>query len=749
LSFSSSSVIKGLAYRFDFAEAPVHPSDEEVHDFYEAAVLSALKSPEFDQIPDDAPGLDAGVEAAAAKIKEAEAEVSRRAQTMLDGWRLAEARLAKARAVRLRKLAPPVVIGLLVAIAAGVALAWGFDSQTFWTVALGLAGILFGYLGAIGTELRVKSRRVAKSEALARYRQVLDGQAIVVVREAINQGLASYRTDFRIFDDTGLRQMADLDREVPTAAVEKLGRLIRSLDGGSIGLSGPRGSGKTTIITSFTEGRSIPFPEERIGLMVSAPVKYDPLEFVLHLFGRLCEHVIDGELGGSTRAGERRRLARDRKMAFFSVLVGAALLVVGLTLKLEPSVSRADLGRWLIVVGGTIVYAFLLVSFLLFRQSKAPNRKAQRKAASSGDVDTVKRNREERQAREYLTRIRFQQSQEGGGSIKVSLLGLELGGSATKTISRAPWTLPQAVDELRGFVGELTGRFVIIGIDELDKMETTDVAREFLNNVKGIFGVGHCYYIVSISEEAMGAFERRGLPVRDVFDSSFDEVQSVGYLTLDESRGVLNGRVIGLPVPYQCLCHCISGGLPRELIRVTRELINHPPTRTEESGGIPTMSELASVLVIEEWRTKLKAATLSGRSRDGTQPWWLTKWLHEQELAGQVDGDELRRLTLAIGDHLVRRAEDDATRLAQRIAAELVVFNYFATTVLDLFAVDAGLALFGGATLDAKPAQIVGSLSKARQEFAVDPWLSWELIEESRSLLEVDHWPVIGLRPAG
>ena len=34
----------------------------------------------------------------------------------------------------------------------------------------------------------------------------------------------------------------------------------------------------------------------------------------------------------------------------------------------------------------------------------------------------------------------------------------------------------------------------------------------------------HCYYLISVSDDALAAYEMRGLPVRDAFDSAFDEV---------------------------------------------------------------------------------------------------------------------------------------------------------------------------------------------------------------------------------
>jgi hypothetical protein len=112
-----------------------------------------------------------------------------------------------------------------------------------------------------------------------------------------------------------------------------------------------------------------------------------------------------------------------------------------------------------------------------------------------------------------------------------------------------------------------SGHRIFIGVDELDKIGSPDQAEQFLNEIKGIFGVPYLYFVVSVSDDALTAFERRGLPLRDAFDSSFDEIIHVDPLDYAESRRLLYRRVIGLSEPYVALCHCLAGGLPRDLIR--------------------------------------------------------------------------------------------------------------------------------------------------------------------------------------
>lgn len=93
-------------------------------------------------------------------------------------------------------------------------------------------------------------------------------------------------------------------------------------------------------------------------------------------------------------------------------------------------------------------------------------------------------------------------------------------------------SLPDIVSSLKSFLSKIAQeRRVIVAIDELDKVDSDVKAGQFLNDLKGIFGVPECFYLVSVSEEALSNFELRGLPFRDAFDSAFDEVAHFRYLS--------------------------------------------------------------------------------------------------------------------------------------------------------------------------------------------------------------------------
>lgn len=139
--------------------------------------------------------------------------------------------------------------------------------------------------------------------------------------------------------------------------------------------------------------------------------------------------------------------------------------------------------------------------------------------------------------------------------------------------SLSPRTLPEIVDRFRKFAAEVSQRqSLLIAIDELDKLQG-DKAEEFVNSIKAVFGVQGCRFLVSVSEDAAASFERRGVPFRDVFDSSFNDVIIVNYARHDTAAAILQGRIVGLSQPFISLCHVLAGGLPRDLIRVARTLL--------------------------------------------------------------------------------------------------------------------------------------------------------------------------------
>jgi hypothetical protein len=684
-------------------------------------------------------------------------QIVNRLAPLLDSWKRADSSLQQARET-VERVFPKanltrlgrITVALVIALLAGAIAGWvAFDFR--WSAQMAEATILAAlpFIGRLSSRAHLRRElswtdvKRAAAAAERRFEVAAANQATVAIREALNEELVSFSTEFRIFDQTGLRSLADPEREVPTTATKELSTLMVSLSSGSIGLSGPRGSGKTTLVDSFARGRSVPFERERIGLVVSAPVKYDAKEFVLHLFAALCEAVtgssrldtLHSSGADFHRKSNRLRLGRSLEVAaFVTALIGGAMLVFHRT---TPEGST-ETGLFLLSLAGIM---FLVAVFLVLgRDLSLRDLKAEVRSYFTGDDPPPATKTPEQKARDCLEQIRFQQSISSGwsGSIKLPF-GLNLGGDSDLTMARAPWSLPEAVDAFRKYAATLTkDHYLVIGIDELDKMGSDDSAREFLNNVKGVFGVSGCYYLVSISDDAMASFERRGLPVRDVFDSSFDAVQRVGYLSLRESRDLLDARVIGLPVPYQCLCYCMSAGLPRDLVRITRELVHQAARNNARS-----MTILTNAVVESELKAKLAGAVELSRGLTGDRGELVQIWIDEQ-WRSEAPARNLEHSNSLLCQWAGLRDAEARSDKAGELAFEVAAFNYYAATVLDLFNDEMDLDLLRGRpqsmTLAASAIDLLEWLARARQQFAVSPEVSWRSVKAVRELAGLPPW---------
>jgi hypothetical protein len=673
------------------------------------------------------------------------------------------------------RLRPWSIVATSVAVAILVSVAFGaFIATVGSDVAAPLASLPFALWWVVTaaqtrrwSRAGVSVRRKELDAAQKRFDTALEHEVTVAVRRAINGNLRTFETAFRLFDPRGLRELADPAREVSTSATEELEALMSSLSGGSIGLSGPRGAGKTTLMRGFVAGPLVlPLDSERIGLMVSAPVRYDAREFVLHLYAMLCEEVLGpARLQALKESGRHRARTARRAALAKAVLIASLTLLAGgaamLVFKRTVPQGSTETG-WSLVVGGYFLFLAWMVMFALTREGVSWKRLLETMTFTQAPADTTsldgKASRAaspqsaEQLAEQHLEEIRFQQSVASGWSGGLKLpLGMSLSGDSKLTLARSPWTLPEVVEAFRAFARTLTvDRYLVIGIDELDKMETDGTARQFLNDIKGVFGVHRCFYLVSVSEDAMSSFERRGLPFRDVFDSSFDAIQRIGYFTLAESREVLETRVTGLPVPYQALCHCFSGGLPRDLVRVARELV-HQQAKSE--GELTSLADLSRAVAAAELRGKTAAALVaarstSGHSRDEVLAWVL---LHDVD---DLTSEALRAYRAAFPRWDLSKVTPEQSTEIQRlidIATELVTFDYFVATVLELFtdAVAAELIVLSAdhpGAVAAKSTTLLELLAKARQEFTLSPALVWGSVSECRKLGGLAPWELIDQR---
>ncbi len=208
--------------------------------------------------------------------------------------------------------------------------------------------------------------------------------------------------------------------------------------------------------------------------------------------------------------------------------------------------------------------------------------------------------------RRTLRGLRFQQSYSAGWSGALKIHVAEAGLNAAVQLAERQLSFPEIVHEYRQYLEKIIVHYqrIIVAIDELDKLESDETAQKFVNGIKAVFGQPRVFYLVSISENALSGFERRGLPIRDTFDSSFDDMVRVDYLDLRASTRLISRRLYPFPsVPYIGFCQAMSGGLPRDLIRQCRRMFEY--RRENETRN--TFREMYRTVIAEDVRAKLKA----------------------------------------------------------------------------------------------------------------------------------------------
>ena len=539
------------------------------------------------------------------------------------------------------------------------------------------------------------------------------------LREEINNRIdRSYGLTLEVGDAPGLSELFDPEYEISTTATEEVATLLEELPGGSIGIAGPRGAGKTTLIRSFCRGTSAYRDSPGVAVMVSAPVDYDGREFVLHLFARLCQRVIDVEIAFGreapppyVRLGGISRRVLWVSAAVVAMLIGLAILISA-AFAWRPHVAAV----W--IVGSVLLLAGIAVAAL-----SRPRKVFMPESLASS-------------ARELLHDIKFQQSFTSGwsGSLKLPV-GTELGLEQSQTWAERQQSFPDIVARFRGFVREVAfGYRVVIGIDEMDKIESEQDAQRFLNDIKGIFGVERCFYLVSISEDAMSNFERRGLPFRDAFDSTFDEVVAVRFLDLDDTKRLLRRRVVGLGVPFVALCYCVSGGLPRDVIRVARAVVGERDRLVEERQ----LSTICQGLIASELARKTDAVAIAARS-SSVEPQLsdFLRWAKELR-ALPVTPAALLAQCVRYPPSLYQQQNGDGDAPAaeraklRRLGTELVGFSYYAATLLEFF--DDRLdrqRLEVGEKTQVRETRL-DTLAEARQTFAINSAIAWDRVSAFR-----------------
>ena len=542
-------------------------------------------------------------------------------------------------------------------------------------------------------------RAVAVREAAVQARHdwiqaVLDrGVRPLVAARLAEEAKRSYGKVLPTADVRGLGDVTDVGQYVPTETNSKLLRMMESMAHGAIGISGPRGVGKSTVLKMFGEFAAPP----DLALLVPAPTNYASRDFLVHLYAKLCLKVI----------GEEEE-PKPRRRAWPWLLASLAGAVAAVAAWQWPQLVRVAAWvppnwRTVVMAGGAVVAVFPLV--ILRRRTLTARRLPH---------DGV---REE--ARRRLDGLRFVPTTTVTHNLTVKPPAVaEFGGSHALAQAAQVKTFPELVDEFRGFLVFLTkhrpGARVVVCIDELDKIASAPEAERFLNDIKAIFGVRSCFFLVAVSDDALAKFSQRSLAVRTAFDSAFDNVVTVKRFELKDTRLLLVQRMSRLPEPFIWLCHVISGGLGRDLNRTVRELYDLYTARHDRD-----LDALARELV----RLDLAAVTdgLSARLADRFDGYAVRLRQHI------VNAGRLDTTSAAFLGYKPMREEAGAPDDLVLVYIQFRCYLSYAAAVLRAFGERADAVIAGLTGTDADPVEFLAS---ARVGLAADPVAAAAFVED-------------------
>ena len=610
---------------------------------------------------------------------------------------------------------------------------------------------------------------------------VSETELLAQVRTFINDARQDrFGYQYSVVGAPGLSEVYDSTNRVPTRVAAELHDLLRQFDGASIGVAGPRGSGKSTLVRQYCDenpndgdnfdydsfdlswllGTYLPGRRQTdLRCFVAAPVDYVARDFVLHLFATFCRAVIGRYSARTSHVPRlivaafwlRRALLLLRALLWRAVLCTAVVLVL---LHWKQAIARTiSVPVTWVEYAATAVICLGVLDFAWSAAIRIRRWTRQLRGKDDHALATA--------ARKHLSRVRYLQTYTSGWSGTLQLPWGKTQGQYSRTVAQAeqPHSYPEIVDEFRNFARDVATEVhlqhnrVFIGIDELDKIGSAEQAEHFLNEIKGIFGIPHVYFMVSVSDDALTAFERRGLPLRNAFDSSFDEIMHVGPLSYDESRRLLYRRVIGLSEPYVALCHCLAGGLARDVVRAARQIVRGAvamsskelsPTSAEEAeDGVmdpiayllfqsrpeqapPTVVAIAAAVIQDELLRKLRAVTnviISAAPANASE---LQDTLYQ---IGQTL--TLGQPVIHIVDLMIGACQKEPTELTS-LYLDFAAYAYYCATLQEVFTDRLDRERIIAATSVPPGPDSFDALANARVAFSLDTLLAWRLITQFR-----------------
>ncbi|GIJ81280.1 hypothetical protein SAMN05443287_12323 [Micromonospora phaseoli] len=450
-------------------------------------------------------------------------------------------------------------------------------------------------------------------------------------------------------------------------------RFIADHPTSAIGIAGPRGVGKSTMMQQL-----IASDRASLGIRVPAPKRYEPGELVRLIHGTLAQEILQPGAGMYVSTTP----TRGRRSLLVNVLKGflfAVALVVLLFLWSEEQSSSSGASEW----GVSTLTVFLFVAFgawlgLFLRSLWRVLVDLRRGADAPFPWPMTPAEELRRLARAELAYLHFTETTQAKNGVRLKLGLFTLSGEDQVSVAERTATEADGVEQLRRFlraVVRVTGSLVIICVDELDKMDRPEDVVAVVNGIKDLFHIRSVHVLVSVSTDAMHSFAARGVVVRDVFDSAFDEVVEVSRLTYQESAELLALRATDFSFPAMYFCHAWSGGHPRDLIRAARACVTYRAKQGEdgEKAQPVPLAEVVDAVLADDVFAMLRAVIEKLRSEDTTTT-LVPDVIAFRDLLDEQDGPLHLRLRAAMNVAdlpVIEGPASEATMLVQTLSPYL------------------------------------------------------------------------------
>ncbi|MFE2530999.1 P-loop NTPase fold protein [Streptomyces sp. NPDC059371] len=299
-----------------------------------------------------------------------------------------------------------------------------------------------------------------------------------------------------------------------------------------------------------------------------------------------------------------------------------------------------------------------------------------------------------RQCRDQLHRLRTVQTKTTSWNPAVQQFGSLAGGSSSG-YSTLPPNYPELVSDFRRLLSSIAQEIYeergtcIIAVDELDRLGSADAAIGFLNELKAVFGIPYVHFLLAVADDVGATFVRRGLPNRDATDSTLDDIVHVINFNVDEARALLLRRVPNLGDSNILFAYALSGGLPRDLVRYCRRIVDlHRSLPAESADSVIRLlaaEELTQVL----GGFRLLLAKLPLTTQSGAALHLLRKLIFETGNRRRSSVASLEESLTALVRHGQAAPQGDGVRGLPdeegALIAEASTFAYFLLTVLRIF----------------------------------------------------------------